>query len=168
MPQIIDYTEMFDQGWEPKLQQRFIMSIVKPDQNLTVPSYMVKAANRPTVNQEAVEIDHINMKRKFKGKTTWEDINITLYDPIVPSGAQAISDWFRRCHEPLTGRDGYANFYKIDIEFKLLGPVGDVVELWTLHGAFPTQINFGELDWSSAEMVNIQATIAYDYAILEY
>lgn len=164
--EILEYSDMFDTGWEPKLSQRFIMSI--QNDNFSIPAYMVKAANRPTVNQEAVEIDHINMKRKFKGKTTWEDINITMYDPIVPSGAQAISDWFRRCHEPYTGRDGYANFYKINLQFKMLGPVGDVVELWTIHGAFPTQINWGEMDWSSAEMVNIQATIAYDYAILEY
>lgn len=164
--EILNYDQIFDQGWEPKLQQRFIMTI--KNQGVEVPSFMVKAASRPTTNQEAVEIDHINMKRKFKGKTTWEDISITMYDPIVPSGAQAVSDWLRRCHEPLTGRDGYANFYKMEISFKMLGPVGDVVEKWTLHGAFPTQVNFGEMDWSSTEMVNIQATIAYDYAILEY
>jgi hypothetical protein len=166
MPEIIPYSDIFDSGWEPKLQQRFIMSI--QNEQLDIPSFIVKAANRPTANQEPVEIDHINMKRKFKGKTTWEDISVTMYDPIVPSGAQAIMDWLRLCHEPLTGRDGYSLFYKMNIQFKMLGPVGDVIELWTLHGAFPSQVNFGEMDWSSTEMVNITATIAYDYAILEY
>ena len=54
-------------------------------------------------------------------------------------------EWVRQSHESITGRDGYAAFYKKDINFKMLGPVGDVVELWTLKGAFITSANFGDM-----------------------
>jgi hypothetical protein len=153
---------MFYTNFEPKLGNRFIMEING------IESYMIKTASRPTFTSEVVELDHINVKRKIKGKSTWDDITISLYDPIVPSGAQQVMEWVRSSHESLTGRDGYAAFYKKDITFYLLGPVGDKVEQWTLKGAFISSANFGELDWASNDPLSIELTLTYDYAILEY
>jgi len=134
----------------------------------TIPSYLVKAMNRPTVQFETISLDHINVKRKLQGKADWQDLTITLYDPIVPSAAQKVMDWIRLGHESITGRRGYADFYKKDITFYLLGPVGDKIEQWTLKGAFIQQANFGELDFSSNEVATIELTLSYDYAILEF
>jgi hypothetical protein len=163
MPEILEFDKIFYRNFEPKLANRFIMEING------IESYIIKTAQRPTVTSEVVELDHINVKRKIKGKTQWDDIEITLYDPITPSGAQQVMDWVRLSHESLTGRDGYAAFYKKDIKFWSLGPVGDKVEEWTLKGAFIIQANFGEMDWSnSTDPVSITLSLAYDYAILEY
>jgi hypothetical protein len=162
MPEILEFDKMFYRNFEPKLGNRFIMEING------IESYIIKTASRPTFTSEIVELDHINVKRKIKGKSTWDDITITLYDPIVPSGAQQVMEWIRSSHESLTGRDGYAAFYKKDINFFLLGPVGDKVEQWTLKGAFITSANFGELDWASNDPLSIELTLTYDYAILEY
>jgi len=162
MPEILEFDKMFYKNFEPKLGNRFIMEING------IESYIIKTANRPTFTSEVVELDHINVKRKIKGKSTWDDVTITLYDPIVPSGAQQVMEWIRTSHESLTGRDGYSAFYKKDITFFLLGPVGDKIEQWTLKGAFITSANFGELDWASNDPVSIELTLAYDYAILEY
>ena len=162
MPEILEYDKMFFRNFEPKLTNRFIMEINGID------SYLVKTASRPTFSSEVVELDHINVKRKIKGKSTWDDVTISLYDPIVPSGAQQVMDWIRQSHESLTGRDGYASFYKKDINFYGLGPVGDKIEQWTLKGAFISQANFGDMDWAGNDFVSIELTLAYDYAILEY
>jgi phage tail-like protein len=129
---------------------------------------MVKTGNRPQLNFEKVTIDHINVKRQLKGKGEWQDLEVTLYDPIVPSAAQAVMEWVRLGHESITGRDGYADFYKKDIDIFMLGPVGDKVEQWKLIGAFPTQVNFGDLDASSNEVATVTMTLTYDYAILEF
>ena len=91
-----------------------------------------------------------------------------LYDPVTPSGAQAVMEWVRLSHESVTGRDGYSDFYKKDIRFNALGPVGDVVEEWICKGAYVSQANFGEFDWSSDTPANISITIRMDYAILNY
>ena len=104
----------------------------------------------------------------MKGKGEWQDVSITLYDPIVPSAAQAVMDWVRLGHESITGRDGYADFYKKDITFYMLGPVGDKIEQWTLKGAFISQANFGDLSFDSNEPATIELTLSYDYAILEF
>jgi hypothetical protein len=163
MPTILGFDKMFYKEFEPKLQNRFIMTVDG------IESYIIKTASRPTFTSEVVELDHINVKRKIKGKSTWDDITITLYDPIVPSGAQQVMEWIRQSHESLTGRDGYSAFYKKQLTFQLLGPVGDIVEEWSLVGAFISQANFGELDWSNTtDPVSIELTISYDYAILEY
>jgi len=162
MPEILEFDKMFYRNFEPKLGNRFIMEING------IESYIIKTASRPTFTSEVVELDHINVKRKIKGKSTWDDITISLYDPIVPSGAQQVMEWVRSSHESLTGRDGYAAFYKKDITFYLLGPVGDKVEQWTLKGAFILSANFGELDWASNDPLSIELTLSYDYAILEY
>jgi hypothetical protein len=162
MPEILGFDKIFYKNFEPKLGNRFIMEING------IESYIVKTASRPTFTSEVVELDHINVKRKIKGKSNWDDMNITLYDPIVPSGAQQVMEWIRTSHESITGRDGYSAFYKKDITFFLLGPVGDKVEEWSIKGAFITSANFGDMDWSSNDPVSIELTLTYDYAVLEY
>ena len=129
MADVLSFDKMFYTNFEPKLSNRFIMEIEG------VPSFMVKTANRPKIESEVVELDHINLKRKIKGKSNWTDITITLYDPVIPSGAQSVMEWIRQSHESITGRDGYADFYKKNIDFYTLGPVGDKVEQWKLVGA---------------------------------
>jgi hypothetical protein len=113
-------------------------------------------------------MDHINVKRKLQGKGEWQDITITLFDPIVPSGAQAVMEWVRLGHESITGRRGYADFYKKDLDIYMLGPVGDKIEQWKLKGAFLTTVNFGDLSFDSNEPASIELGIAYDYAVLEF
>ena len=162
MAEVLEFNEMFYTNFEPKMKNRFIMNIDGID------SYLIKTANRPTITFEPVTLDHINVKRKLKGKGEWQDVEITLYDPIVPSGAQQVMEWVRTSHESLTGRDGYADFYKKDVNFFMLGPVGDKIEQWTLKGAFITNAAFNDLDWASNDPAEITLTLSYDYAILEF
>ena len=162
MAEILEFDKMFYTNFEPKMKNRYVMEIDG------IQSYLVKAAARPSIQFEVITLDHINVKRKLKGKGEWQDITITLYDPIVPSGAQAVMEWIRLGHESITGRDGYADFYKKDIDFYLLGPVGDKIEQWKLKGAFISQANFGDLSFDSNEPATIELTLSYDYAILEF
>ena len=162
MAQILDPTEIMFTPFEPKLQNRFIMYVEG------VPAYLIKKVSRPTITFEEVVMDHINIQRYVKGKGTWGDLAIEMYDPVVPSAAQAVMEWVRLSHESVTGRDGYSDFYKKDITFHVLGPVGDVVEEWTLKGAWIQDSTFGDLDFSTSDPVEITLTLRYDYAILQF
>ena len=133
-----------------------------------IPAYLIKTTGRPSISFEEVELNHLNVKRFVKGKATWETVEMTLYDPVVPSAAQAVMEWVRLSHESVTGRDGYSDFYKKDVLIKVLGPVGDVVEQWTLKGAWIQAANFNDLDFSSSDPAEISVTLRYDYAILEF
>ena len=93
---------------------------------------------------------------------------MTLYDPVVPSATQATMEVDSSFHESVTGRNGYADFYKKDLVFNMLGPVGDKVEEWTVKGAFINNATFGTVDWTNGEPLEVSLTVAYDYAILQY
>lgn len=162
MPELVDANEIMFTPFEPKLKNRFILTIDG------VPSYVIKAANRPQIQFEEVELRHMNVSRYVAGKGTWQPLEITMYDPIVPSAAQAVMEWVRLSHESVTGRDGYADFYKKDVVFNSLGPVGDKVEEWTLKGAFIQSANFGDMSFESVTPAEITLTLRYDYAILQF
>jgi hypothetical protein len=162
MAQLIDPNEIMFTSFEPKMANRFIMFIEG------VPAYLIKAANRPDISNGVVTIDHINVKRYVKGRSEWQPVTVTLYDAIVPSAAQATMEWVRLHHESVTGRDGYSDFYKKDVTFNSLGPVGDKVEEWTLKGAFIESANFSDMDYSGEELATVEMTLRYDYAILQF
>ena len=159
---IIETNDMMFTAFEPKLQNRFLMEIDG------IPAYLIKKIARPAIEMNEIVLDHINVKRKVKGKANWTPIACDLYDPVTPSGAQAVMEWVRLGHESVTGRDGYSDFYKKDIRINTLGPVGDIVEEWILKGAYCQNANFGDMDWTSDTPANISMTIVMDYAILNY
>jgi hypothetical protein len=160
---ILDANEIFFTAFEPKQANRFILYMDG------VPSYIVKGVNAISVTQGEVPLNHINVQRKVKGKTVWGDVQMTLFDPITPSGAQSVMEWVRLHHESVTGRDGYSDFYKKDLVLDVLGPVGDVVSEWILKGAFIKDANFGDYNWDTVDTaVNITMTVAVDYCILNF
>lgn len=159
---LLEANELMVERFQPKQQHRFIMYVDG------IPSWLIKTAAKPSFTINGLVIDYMNIKRKYAGKFDWAPISITLYDPIVPSGAQAVMEWVRLHHESLTGRDGYVDFYKKDIELYGIGPIGDLVEKWRLYGAFITSGNFGAYDWATDDAVSIDVEITYDWAVLEY
>ena len=156
--------EMFDTAfsWEPKRQHQFIMEVQG------IPSYLIKTSAKPSMTNGEVALDMINVKRYVKGKSEWNSIEVTLYDAIVPSGAQAVMEWVRLHHESATGRDGYSSFYKKEVRLHQLSPLGEVIEEWILKGAFITESNFGTFDWTSDAVQEISMTLRYDWAFLNF
>ena len=160
---VLDPNEIFFTAFEPKQSNRFIMYIDG------IPSYEIKGVGAVNVTQGTVPLNHINVQRFVKGKTTWGTIQFTLFDPITPSGAQAAIEWLRLHHESVTGRDGYSDFYKKDLTIDVLGPVGDVVSEWIIKGAFIKDASFGDMNWDDdTTVMNISLTIGMDYCVLNF
>jgi hypothetical protein len=160
---ILDFNDIFFTPFEPKQTNRFILNMDG------IPAFLVKGVGAVSLTQTAVALNHINIQRYVKGKTIWNTIQFTMYESITPSGAQAVMEWVRLGHESVTGRDGYSDFYKKDISFKVLGPVGDIVSEWIIKGAVITEANFGDYNWDDdGTPVNITVTVQPDYCILNY
>ena len=162
MADLISADELMYYNFEPRTKNRFIMYIEG------IPAFEIKTTDFPKVTNEVNTLDHINVKRYTKGKTEWQPISITLYDPIAPSGAQSVIEWLRLSHESVTGANGYAAFYKKDITIYILGPAGEKVGKWILNGAWPSDIDFGSGDWADGGIVDISCTLRMDYCILQY
>ena len=160
---ILNPNEIFYTAFEPKQSNRFILYMDG------IPSFLVKGVGGINVAQTAVALNHINVQRYVKGKTIWGTVGMTLYESITPSGAQAVMEWIRLGHESVTGRDGYSDFYKKDLTFNVLGPVGDIVSEWIIKGAVVTSANFGDYNWDDdGTVVNIALEVQPDYCILNY
>ena len=160
---ILSSNEIFFTAFEPKVQNRFIMYVDG------IPAYIIKGVSGLGFEQGEIILNHINTYRKVKGKLRWNDISLTLFDPITPSGAQAVMEWVRLHHESVTGRDGYSDFYKKDVVIDIVGPVGDIVSEWVIKGAFIKNANFGDLNFDNDSAAqNITMTLGMDYCVLNF
>ena len=160
---VLDPNEIFFTAFEPKQKNRFIMLVDG------IPSYQIKGVGAVSLTQNSVTLNHINVQRYVKGKTVWNPISMTLFDPITPSGAQAVMEWVRLHHESVTGRDGYSDFYKKELTMNVLGPVGDIVSVWIIKGAFITSADFGDFSWDEdAAAQEISLEVQPDYCVLNF
>ena len=151
--------------YEPKKKNRFILRFPS---SLGINEWYVSTTSRPSANIGSVEIQFLNTSTFVAGRFNWNTINVTFKDPIGPSAAQALMEWFRLHAESVTGRMGYAAGYKKDIELDMLDPTGVVVEKWIIQGAFLTDLNFNDLSYSDEGLADISVTLRPDRCILVY
>jgi len=162
MAETLSVTTMLANKYEPKRKFRWILQIEGID------AFLLKTAARPQYTFEETVIDWVNTKRYLAGKMAFNELSIELHDAIAPSGAQQVMEWIRLAHESVSGRGGYADFYKRDIQLKMLDPVGTVVELWDIKGAWVRESNFNELAYDNNDTASISLTVRYDNAVLQY
>lgn len=163
MAETLSVTEMLPTKFEPLAKRRFVFSIEGID------AFLIKTAARPQWTTEEVAINWVNSTRYVAGKTKFGEMAVTLHDPIAPSGAQQVMEWLRLTFESVSGRGGYADFYKRDIQIKMLDPVGTVVQLWDIKGAWIKDSNFNDLSYDSdADLAEITLSIRFDNVVLSY
>lgn len=162
MAEVLDVQDMLPSPWEGKRNYRWILAIEGVD------AFLLKSAARPTVNFEEVAIHWINGIRYLAGKPAFETMTITLHDPIAPSATQQVMEWIRLCHEHVSQRGGYADFYKRDLQLKMLDPMGAVVEHWDVKGAWVQNANWGELAYDDQEVATVTCVIRYDLAVAQF
>ena len=162
MAETLSVMDMLPNKFEPKRKFRWVFAIEGID------SFLIKSTSRPSFSTTELEIPFINSTRYIAGKTKFDSISVTLHDPIAPSGAQQVMEWIRTHFESVSGRAGYADFYKRDCQLKLLDPVGTVVELWDMKGCFLTSAAFGDLDYGGEEPTDVAISIRFDNVVLQY
>jgi hypothetical protein len=162
MAQTLSVQEMLPAKFTPMMKRHFVFAIEGID------AFLIKTASRPEITTEEQTINWINSTRYVAGKTTFGAMSVTLHDPIAPSGAQQVMEWVRLHFESVSGRAGYPDFYKRDIQLKMLDPVGTVIQLWDIKGAFLLSANFNEITYEGSDMVEIALSIRYDNAVMQF
>ena len=129
---------------------------------------------RPSITFDEQEINYRNEKMWIAGKGTWDTLNMTLLDVGT---SDPIYGWLRAVYDfqneqgPM-GKDttagaqggGDCEPYKKDLKLDMLDGCGNVVESWLLERAWPSTINWGDLDYSDNAVANIEMTIRFDRA----
>ena len=162
MAETLSVQDMLPNKFEPKRKNRWIFALEGID------SYLIKSASRPSISIEEQTISYMNSKRYMAGLATFEALSLTLHDPIAPSGAQQVMEWVRTHFESVSGRSGYADFYKRDCQLKLVDPVGTVIELWDIKGCFLTSAGFGDVSYEDGGMMEISLSLRFDNCVLQY
>jgi len=162
MAETLSVQDMLPNKFEPKRKNRWIFALEGID------SFLIKTAARPSISIEEQTISYMNSKRYVAGLASFETLAVTLHDPIAPSGAQQVMEWVRTHFESVSGRAGYADFYKRDCQLKLVDPVGTVIEMWDIKGAFLTNAGFGDVSYEDGAPMEISLTLRFDNCVLQY
>ena len=163
MAETLSVTDLLPNKFEPKRDYRWVLAIEGID------SFLVSETKRPSITIDKTEIPFINSYRVVSnGKAKFGNISVKLHDPIAPSGAQQVMEWIRTHYESVSGRAGYADFYKRDLQLKMLDPIGTVVELWDIKGAIITNADFGGLNYGGTGIMMISLTLEVDNCVLQF
>ena len=153
---------------DPKRRFRFILAIGD------VPVWTIKTATKPKANVSTVEHQFINHTFKYPGRVTWDNISVTLVDPVNPDLAKMFLNKLRKSgyQYPATSNVRGSISKKKSVEQGLEGITiqqidadGKVIEEWMLKNPWLVSIDFGgNLDYTADEMNEITVEIAYDWA----
>ena len=151
--------------YEPLRKNRFLLRFPS---DLGIQEWWVASASRPTITQGETEIPFLNTSNWVVGRYVWENLSVTLRDPIGPSASQAVMEWVRLHSESVTGRQGYAVAYKRDLILEMLDPTGTAVSQWILKSCMITSAAFGELSYDDDSLADITLQIRPQYCILSF
>ena len=161
---------------EPKRKYKFILSMGE------VTAWLVKTAGRPKLNvSEGAKHHFLAHQFKFPGRVTWDDIEISLVDPIDPdvafemlriiekAGYVLPSQWTidNEGYKKSLSKKNFINDNLGNIVIKTVDSDGAEVERWTLHNAWVKSIDYDDASYDSEELMQIKVGLTYDYAELQ-
>lgn len=125
-------------------------------------------SNRPSLSFKEIDAQHVTETIYFPGKPEWKPINLTLYD--IKKKSNPVMEWIKKIYlvneKEVTWKPS-SNFKIGTCSLELYDGVGNTIEKWILENVWPNNIEFGDLDYSSSDVLTIDLTLRYDRAYLE-
>ena len=156
---------------EPKRKYRWILNFGGTIG--AIEQYLLKKVDKPSFDISETEHKYINHTFWYPGRVTWNEIEMTLVDPVTPDASDKMFDVLKQSGyvfplDPNTTQTiSKANAVAALGEFsiKQLGVSdGDFIEEWVLKNPWIKSVKFGELDYESDDLVDITITVRYDWA----
>jgi len=143
--------------------------------------WWAKSVDKPKMTVDPTEHKFMGHTFKYPGSVKWEDINLTLVDPVSPDAAKQTLEIMSQAGYVFP-ESGYVNGSPLAMNtmnkakavdalgtFQIiqLDSVGTAVETWTLHNPFFTSVAFSDLSYDSDDLSDIALTVMYDWAQLK-
>ena len=126
---------------------------------------------RPSISFKEIEAQHLSETVYFPGKPDWKPITISLYD-IKKENVEKnhVFDWLVKLYDPRKGSFLYScdGFKQQEAILELLDGCGGTLEKWKFINVWPQNVEFGDLDMQSSEILTCDITLRYDRAYIEY
>jgi hypothetical protein len=154
---------------EPKRKNRWILVIND------INSYTCKKTAKPQYEQGEAEHNYLGHTYYFPGTIKWKELSITVVDPVDNPVTKKLAEIVERSgYHPLSGVNDYGFISKKKavrelglVKVMQLDADGNPIETWTLHNGWLKDINFGELDYTQDDLVEVEFSIRFDWATLE-
>jgi len=157
-----------DQATEPKRAYRWVLFMGG------IPQWLCKKVSKPSFTVSETEHTYLNHKFWYPGRVEWNTVSVTLADPVNPDAAETMMAILAQSgyNIPLAADQTKTMSKKAAVNalgrlaIQQIGPEGNKIEEWVLVNAWVKDVKFGELDYTSDDMVDVELEIRYDYAIL--
>lgn len=155
---------------DPKRQYRWIMRIA------SVPTYVLKKTDKPSFQVTETEHKYLNHTYYYPGRVQWQEINVTLADPINPDMAATITNIIKDGgYLPAQNTNDTSTMSKQKsvaalgnlVEIQQIDADGNAVETWKLVNPWIKDVKYGELSYDGDDMTEITLILRYDWAELE-
>ena len=173
---------------EPKRNYRFLVYVGG------FAPWIAKKVTKPSFSVSEAEHTYINHKFYYPGRVEWSTIDVSFVDPGQPDSTQSVYNILRQSGyaPPVDPNDtitiskaaavnslGTIRIQTIGDQFQNTGdttqlpstptPLAsgtEVLEEWVLYNAWLKDVKFGDLDYTSDDLVEITMTLRYHFALL--
>lgn len=134
--------------------------------------WYAKTANKPSFAIASTEHKYLNHTFYYPGSVTWNDVTVTLVDPVEPDMAATFSDIITvGGYAPPSDTNSLSTMSKAKASSALgsviitqLDSDGQDLEQWTLWNAFITEVKYGDLEYGADDLTEMSVTLKYDWA----
>jgi|TARA_R110000751_G_scaffold286002_1_gene390378 hypothetical protein len=157
---------------DPKRKFRFIVTLGNISED-GGQAWYAKTATKPSFTIATTEHKYLNHTFYYPGSVTWNDVEITLVDPVSPIDVSAtLSDIVQTAgyNVPSTALElqtmskAKASTALGVVTVAQLNSDGEPLESWVLNNAFITDVKYGDLEYGSDDITELSMTLKYDWA----
>lgn len=155
---------------EPKRQFRWVLVFS------SVPQWMIKSVDKPVATVSSQAHKFYGHTYNYPGVVTWNDINISLIDPVSPDAVNTMARilWQAGYKPPFGPNEKLISISKENagkalgsIEIRQQDANGTAIESWVLTNPIFTSVDFGgNLSYENEALIELKLTIKYDWAQL--
>jgi len=156
---------------DPKRKYRFLVELAGTGGPGSL--WFAKTVDKPEITIGTGEVDFMQHKFYYPGRVEWNEISLTLVDPVSPDATEIFLEILQNSgySGPQDAKDTLQSLSK-GAEANVLGNVvikqvaadGSIQEEWTLNNAIITKVGWGDLDYSSEDLSEISISFRYDWA----
>ena len=175
---------------EPRRAHRFLLNfplLTGAEGQQTNVQYLAKTVTKPSYTISETEHKFLGNTYYYPGAVTWETVSATLVNAVQPDGNELLmralfkSGYFDPTDQagffgsgasqggigigPGTPNKASAMLATGDVLIREIDGAGLEIGIWTLKNPWVTNAKFGDLDYASEDLLNIELTLRYDWAM---
>ena len=162
------------QGRDPKRKFRFLLTI---DALPNGGQWFVKTSDRPSFEVASAEHKFLNHTFYYPGSVTWNEVSVTLVDPVDPDLQYSLANIIRGAgyYIPAAPADADANTTMSKskainalggVTIEMIDSDGRALETWKLMGAWISSVENSNLEYGGDDLADTTIKFKYDWAEL--